>query len=421
MEQGNTSGASSSVSPALPKSMTPEDLLDAYDAEVVEAKEEVDAEVSKQAQVAEELPKKIAANNIVKKLNSKEQIDEDFVTPEPEAVADGEKKAEEAAADEEVPAYKAKFGEEEFEVPEDAVIPTEINGKKIDIIVKDAIKAVLHQEKWNRELDRRISVVSDREKRFAKERNDIQSRLKQVTELAEQGDHILGIRLLAEMSGKDPIAYEKEVLGTLGKLTEVYSNMSEDQRAAYFASRKAEYLEKKLNESREQTKLTEGKEELRGHVKKLTEQVGITEEVFIENYKELSKLIKDGIAPNDTSPEAVIEHYQLSQHVQKVGKAIGNVNKALAQDPEFVDDLINETRSNLNFTVEDIEKIIRDVLSVDSKSVENLNRKVQKAQVHGGPRAQSGQASSEKKQVEVREDDELYEHFFGKAKLSPRR
>ncbi|TXH42151.1 MAG: hypothetical protein E6Q97_36225 [Desulfurellales bacterium] len=418
MEQANTSGASSSVVTPLPKTTTADDLLAMYDAEVSDEAKEVDGEAAKQAKIAEELPKKIAANNIAKKLEAKSE-DSGAELEEPKGdLPEGEKGEAEDEAEEDIKAYKAKFEDEEFEVPEDAVIPAELNGKTINVKVKDAVQALVNQEKWNRELDRRLSVVSDREKRFGKERDDIQNRLKQVVELAQQGDHVMGIRVLAEMAGKDPVEYEKEVLGTLDKLMNVYSTMTEDQKAAYFASRKAEYLEKKLKERDSEVQFSASKEQLRAEVDSLRKEHKLSEEEFMGYYKELIQL---GFTPQEATPNAVVEHHYLSKHVQKVGQAISKVNKALAQNSDFVNDLIAETKSNRDYTVEDIEKIIRDVLSIDSKSIENLNRKVQKAQVHGGPRAQSGQASSEKKQAEVREDDELYEHFFGKAKVSARR
>ena len=145
----------------------------------------------------------------------------------------------------------------------------------------------------------------------------------------------------------------------------------------------------------------------------------LTEEQFVDYVKDL--VHNYNVDPKDLTPNDVITHHKEIKHAEKVGRAIGKIDPKLAQDASLVEELILNTKDNPEFTEDDIATIVEKIISVDTKSVENLKRKVEKANSNGF-RAQPPKASSGKEDAKERNlEDEAYDFFFGKAKLSPRR
>ncbi len=397
------------------------DLLEMYAEEEAAKQSEVAEEVEKQAAVAAELPKKLIANKLAKKLTDKQLKEHNETRSEELSETEGQGQEEEKVEVPDVPirSFKAKHGETEIEVPEEAVISQEINGRPLQVKVKDALKSYIGQEKWNRELDRRINYVTNREKTVDTTVNTIRTKFKEMAELSSQGDHLGALKVLAEVSGKDPVEYEKSFLQTLDKVNQVYAGMTPEQRDAYFANRKAENLAKKNKELEDKHKEIQTQSEVHRKVLTLCEENGMSEKDFADSFSSLTEL---GYDPKTLSAEQVVVHYQDVNHARKVGSAIGLVDPNLAEDEFLVGELIKDTRNNPELTEEDIAKIVRDVVGVDSQSVQNLNRKVEKANKNG-LRAQATQGSSNGKKVQKEEDSYLsfFEEEFGKRPVVTRR
>ena len=418
-ETGSVGAGQPSVAAPLGKSTTPEDLLAMYDEEIQTKEEDISKEVDKQAEVADRLPKKIASNTLAKKINEKAgqtassdtnlQEDSQESTKSEDGSEDTEGEATGAPK-----SLKAKFGDAELDIPEEAEVLLPINGKDVPVKVGEARKAFTKIEARARELDQGFSRIDKREKSLQSEYTTIQDKFKTISELASKGDHIAAIRFLAEMSGKDPIEYEKQVMQSLDQMSNVFNKMNQEQRDLFFAKRKNEYLEKKFNESSEKAKWHEQKSELEVKVDTLSSEHGLTKSKFFDLYKDLveSKAFE---SPEAIQPEDVIAYHKNLQHVEKVDLAIKSVNPKLAQDPEIFDEIIKLTISHPEYTKEDIAKIVKDALGSNlvTSSVENLNRKVQKAN-STGHRAQSTKVSSKKEGDENAVDAELDDYFFGK-------
>ena len=433
MENQSTSSSPSVVTP-LPKATTPDDLLAMYDEEVVETKEEVSKEVEKQAKVAEELPKKILSNKLVKSLEQKEQSTvpqpEDETSEEDEGGDESEEGSEEASEEDqeteevksEVKAFKAKHGEEELDIPEEAVIPVKVNGKDVNLKVKDAVQAFVRQDEFNRKMDSRVSSVVHREKKLEQELGTIKERAEGVIRLAAQGDFIPGVRALAKMVGltqhSEVVQLEKAMMENLDSIRKVWTEMTPEQRDAYLANRRAEEANKELQATRESTQRQQSETQLQQKVQTLMQQSGVTEEIFWGHFKTLvENAVGEGqlfAKPDDIRPEDVITYHKQVELVRKVDTALKKVNPALLEQP-IADEVINLVAGHDEFTVEDIEQIVRDALGAPSKTVENLNRKVEQANSRG-LRTQLKQVSSTKK-ADTQTDDEMYEHFFGRRQV----
>ncbi len=399
----------SSVVAPPPRQTSADDLLSMYDEEVATKEAEINDEVEKQAEVAERLPKKIVTKALEKKINEREETE---ALPSDNSLDNKEKEGEESQESEKpeltFKSIKAKHGDSDLDIPEEAQVTLNINGKDVSVKVKDALDVYQGLESRTRKLDQKTSWVDNREKKLQAEYKTVQDRFQVVSELAAQGDHVLAIRTLAEMAGKDPVEYEKSVLETLHKVVETFSNMTDEQKRAYFAERKNEFLQKKLEETKTKTTYDQKLQELQFKVDSFSKELGLSKDDFFSFYKELAEA---NVFPSaeEIQPEQVVEYVQAIRHVKKVDSAIKQVNPELLKDERFVDWIIQSTKDEADWSASDIAKIVKDALGPDSASIESLNRKVQKAN-STGHRAQSTQVSSKKENSEV--DDELYSFFI---------
>lgn len=318
-----------------------------------------------------------------------------------------EPKAEEPKAEEaKEPEQKAEPAKEpeQKEVPDAAIeetaIKRAINGKEVEFKVKDAIQAYVKQEEFNRNMDRRLTHVSQREKRFLDEQTKFKSVIDKVIEVTQGGDFIGGVRALAKLaagnSKADVVEFEKKYFAQLDKVRDVYSKMTPEQQEAYFAKRAAAEAQERASRLEDEKSAQVEISQLQAKVNKLTSDYGIPEAEFWKNYKALeSSQVGEGkafAAPNDIKPEDVISFSLRVRHEEKVlqaGEKIG------VTDDAVLDEVVRLTLARPDLSVDDIAKIIEDAglaKTAKPQAVENLNRKAEKSN------ARFNQASSTKKE-----------------------
>lgn len=422
---GNSTNHSSSIVIPLAKKTTPEDLLSIYEQEDAQESEEISREAEKQAKIQEEVPKKLLANQLVKNLEKAEKEETQLAEQKEDDLH--QEKEEEVAPAPEVKAFKAKHGDVELEIPEEAVIPVKVNNKDVSLKVKDAVAAYVRQDEFNRNMDRRVGAVTQKERRFEQELNSIKSKAESVVKLAAQGDFFPGVRALANMAGitshSDVVELEKVMLDNLEDLRKVWSDMNPEQRNAYLANRRAEEAQKELERERNKSKKVETESQLNSEIKQAISQAGIDENSFWSLFKELvDNAVGEGKTfsdPREITPTDVVNFHRQVEVVSKVEQALNMVEPELVNQP-IADEVIKMVLANDDdMSVEDIVHVVREARNAPSKTVENLNRKVEQANSRG-LRTQLKQVSSAKKAEEKQVDDEMYEHFFGRRGLSSR-
>jgi hypothetical protein len=407
----------------VPRQTTADDLLDMYAQEEAEQSKEIDTEAEKQARIAEEVPKKMAARQLAKNLDQDGQNydegEDDGSLQESSEESSEEDSEESQQKDQEVAvkAIKAKLGEEEVDLPEEAEITEKIGNKEVTFKVKDAIKAYTRQEEFNRNMDRRVSEISSRERNLQSKFDEVKIKAGKIAQLAQQGEWIPVVKALAKMavgdSGQDPVEYEKACLESLGEVYKVFTGMTKEQRDVYFAKRRAEAAEDKARQLETRTQRSEATRALEQEIETLRSQHGIPQQKFWQLYETLVKnQVGEGkrfSAPEEVEPEHVIEFHSDVQHIGKIHEAAEAVSPALSEDADFCMEVFRLTKDHPEFTSEDLQQIIRDALKQPNKSIENLNRKVAHAQSKGMA-AQFKQASSTGQKDAI--DEELEEFFF---------
>lgn len=354
--EGSTANISSSTTQTVPKATSADDLLEMYEAE------DAKTEATKSSET-----KNLTVNDAIK-ASEKPAFDSDSSLEDKEK--SGEAKPE---VEDKTPKLKAKHGDVELDIPEDAVLEAEVDGKKVPFKVKDALRAVAAQAEFNRAADRRLSYIATREQKFVGEFTKAQDTFKNIADLAAQGDHLAGLRLLAEFAGKDPVAYERETLENLDRAAQTLKQMTPEQRESFYAKRKAEFLENKLNTVEKERAFSLEVQQLQQKVLHLSKENGIDVKEFYEYAADLkeSGVFKD---PNDITPEHVLQYHQDVAHIRKVDEAIRGAAPGMVNNEQFQDYIFKLTRQE-GWSTEDIKDVVRRAIRPNEQLVENLKPK----------------------------------------------
>jgi len=360
------------------------------------------------------------SNQVSQPLNTSKPYDDDMFesyTAEPEVEAEKPKseavseKVKEEEASEEVPAEtpqvpKATKNDKVIDGLEELPIKRLINGKEVEFKIKDAIQSHIKQEEFNRNMDRRITEISRREKAWQTGQADFKGKISEIIEATQSGDFVTGIRALAKLakgsSDLDVTQFEKMYFEQLEGIRDVYTKMTPEQRDAYFAKRSAAEAKAEAERLRGEKALTEAQSQLQEQVDALQKQHGLPPEEFWGSYKYLSenqvgegKLFKTS---DEITPEKVVTHSLSTRHWEKVFKA---GESAGITDEAILDEVGRITESRQDLTVEDIVKLIKNAGLASPSVVENLNRKA------GQPRFNSTASSTKKENVKGIDKEDL--------------
>jgi hypothetical protein len=274
-----------------------------------------------------------------------------------------------------------------------------INGKEVEFKIKDAVQAYVKQEEFNRNMDRRITHISQREKRWEQGQAEFKEKVSKVIESAQSGDFTSGIRALAKMavgnSDADATEFERRYFEQLEKVRDVYGKMSPEQRDAYFAKRALEDARARAKELETEKELSTQKATIQQQVETLQKQYSIDSKEFWENYKILeSSQVGEGkpfSSVADITPEHVAQFSLDVRHEEKVLEA---GKRAGVEDEAILEEVSRITAGQADLSVDDVVSILEKsgVAKVATpKQVENLNRKAEKSN------ARFTQANSTKK------------------------
>lgn len=335
-------------------------------------------------------------------------------TEDKEAESD-EVKSEEADA-------KSKKGDQVDDGFEKVLVKKLINGKEVEFTVKQGIDAFVKQEEFNRNMDKRLAHVDNREKqvksreqRWTDDQTSFKSKVDKVIDVAQKGDFITSIRALAKLaagdSGLDVVQFEKSYFEQLDKVRDLYAKMTPEQREAYFAKRSAAEAQAKAKKLEEKDEFRSSKDELITKVSTLQKDYQVPDNEFWMHYGKIAENLtgegKPFKTPNDIEPEDVIRYALTVRHHAKIFEAGERLG---VTDDEVLDEVSRVTAAEPDLSIEDIMQVIKDAglasKVADSKAVENLNRKAAKAN-HSRPNSTASSAKKTNGKVEGLDDEDL--------------
>ena len=380
-----------------PKSTSPEDLLDMYEAETP----------------------------ATPSSNGTSETKSDSPLPERETPS-GDTKKEETSPKEEttqiiakteepkIPSIKGKLGEKEVEIPEEAEITQKINGKDVTFKVKDALETFAKREEAFRTIDRRTSIVDRREKQLQGEYDSLKGRADKVIQAALTGDLMSCIRDLARLAAGNSqlnvVEFEKKYLDQIEQFRAPYSQMTPEQREKFFAERKAKVFEDELKRRTEEDTKREALGTLQAQIDSAIETNGLTKDEFWGAFKQLAdtEVGPDRLfnSPNEITPENVVDQIAYNNFAKRLFAACekNGVSDRFEELFDIYSDNEELSPKDLktiwNAPQDKLEIAIKEASLTNSTSrqvVEDLNRRVAK----NGNKAQFTQASSTKKNGKI--------------------
>lgn len=196
---------------------------------------------------------------------------------------------------------KAKHGEKEIEIPEDAAFTVKVNGQEVDVSLNELMQNYSGKVAW----DKKFSEVDRKDKEYSRKFNEIEGKVKAIF---EEKDPEMRFLRMAQFAGQDPVQVRAKFLEDNINLLEKYYAMSEDERKAdalEFENRiLKQQREAQQREAQEQAVL----QELDSKVKKVLASHKVSKEEFVDRYDVLSELVSKGqLSKDQLTPEFVAE------------------------------------------------------------------------------------------------------------------
>jgi hypothetical protein len=394
-------------------------LLDAYD-EVDNAETNIiENAADKAVKVNEVAAKKAAAKEVVKSLESKGDGEDSE-----ESGADGAKETVPGDGDSGDTAQEiveAFINGEKVDIPRKAEFEIEVDGKMTKVSLEEAIQARVGQDKFNRSIEQRLSYANQRELRVDNKVSNILNKAQEVVEVAKTGDPLPALRALARMVAAgnevEAVEIERQFLEKMETVTNVWTRMNPEQRKAYFAEQRAKAAEEKASRLENDVVTTNNVRQAHVEVQNICKEIGLEVGEFQSLYHEF--IIPNLVGPGkefesveQIGPREVAQVHIKYSSLQKVNEAAAEVSPELSKDSEFMEELFRQAVQNPSWQKEDIKYIIAQITNTPSKSVQNLNRKVERAKTQ---RLNSSlkQGSAARKGENV--DEAEYEAWFGNA------
>lgn len=327
-------------------------------------------------------------DDMLEAYESQEQSEQGESQPEPKTEPIPEKAEEDPAKTEEIPPGEKK-GDKVEDNFEQVKITKEINGKQVEFSVAEAIKSHMERETFNRDMDRRVTAVTKKERAYQEDQAKLKGKVDKVFEnLRTPGGFVNGVRALAKLAtGDDPnfnaVEFEKSYFKNLDEVAKI-NKLPPEQQEAYWAKREADDAKREAARLRNENQKREDTQSLQMTVQQAQQQYGVPSQEFWETYKYLQDNAtgegKKFTTKEDIQIENVIQHAYAVRHETKVIEA----GKKLGIDSDDVLDRISRytINSEVDLSIEDIVQIVKDsgiAQQASPEAVENLNRKAAKS------------------------------------------
>lgn len=394
------------------KSTSADDLLKIYEAEEANAANSAGKKADEEIKVKEEIAKKETANEIVKKL---EESDYEELQEKKEEVE------EEASGEEVSEGFKALVDGKETSLPENAEFQIEMNGKEMKFNLKDALEAKLGQEDFNRNMDTRLNYLASEKRKFQADKERAVRGISDVVKKAQEtGDpmdmfagfiRVLNPNITPEAMADAQLSLMKEIQRQAG----VPNAWSEEEAKQFKLNTVNKQYRVREEHRSKQEQLDAGDRALQGEIHQRSQELGITPVQFAELFHLLAEH-ETGEGKMFASPDQITPQDVANAHIhistsKAVKAAFMKVDKELLNQKDIVNLVFDEVL-NEGFSVDEIAEIIRAVQKNSSESVQNLNRKVEKAKSKA-LNSQIRAASATKKEGGSKKLDEDEEFFLG--------
>ena len=347
------------------------DDLDAVSSKKPEKKAESSEKKQDKSEEKPEKSKDLSSDD--KKSAKKEEKPE----PKKEKADDSKEESEEAEIKKEierqVKKLKAKIGDSDLEIDEDALFDVKVSGKSERAALKDLINNYSGKVSW----DKKFSELGNERNQFYKARDMANEKLKGIF---EEQDPEMKLFKLAELTGKDPVEFYKGWHESSIKMLEDYYSMNEDQRRAKLLEAENKFHKSKADKLESERKQEIERAQFQQKVSQLKAEAKVSDDEFEQSAAALKDIYKNpeevkalGL-PEQFSPEAVIVAIQKDKiygSAASTAKELG-IELAPAKLLEFTDKAMVA-----GFTAEEIPQMVKEIFGHLSQQ-SRVQKKVEK-------------------------------------------
>ena len=298
----------------------------------------------------------------------RQALDED---PKP-GDAEKETPVEEEKSDTKVKGFKAKRGEEEFELTGDETIQMKVAGNIEEVSLNDLKNNYAGKVGWDKkftELDKKHKLDLQKIK---EERDSLYQPLRKFEELVSKGQAGDALLHLVDFVGQDSYAFRKNLIDALTPVVRERLEMSPEQLEAHEYKLEVEHLRQKEKSALERSKREQSNKELAQRTAKVQETYSISEEDFREHanvYKEY--LHKEGkLTKENFTPEAVGRFYQATKNSEKLYRVIDQIDKGLYSDQKMISDAMELLFEAPQLSDDELKNLILEYKGVNQKLID---------------------------------------------------
>ena len=152
------------------------------------------------------------------------------ISDEPVKVSSGNaqdeaKEANEQIEEQLVNMLKARHGEKEYEIAEDALFSVKVDGEELDVSLNDLRNNFSGKTSW----DKKFSELDTERKAYLEDRQNVEKYVNEFAERAASGDKMAAMELLATISGQDALQFRRDLRTQVMEELMTRQGMNQDQ------------------------------------------------------------------------------------------------------------------------------------------------------------------------------------------------
>lgn len=294
--------------------------------------------------------------------------------------AEEEKKAEEP--EKKVRIFKAKVGESEVEIPEDAEFEIKVDGKMVKAKFADLQKhysGTVSIEKKYETFKKEQDSLKTAQQQLDIEKESLNGVLNSVFEFGKQRDPVKFIQKIVEFSDMDPAEFEVNLLDSLTPIVQNWAALSPEEKNLLVLQRKSKIQSEKLSKYEQEKQTTTAQREMEQKLVQLCQTENISEQEFVDNFNELARLKEGGhLQIAKIEPQHVVEYTKVRQAQSRVNLALEKVDASLIENRDVVSFLISEVRKEPDMSEADLDEIVQGAFGKGKKAKveDRLNKKL---------------------------------------------
>lgn len=266
----------------------------------------------------------------------------------------------------------------EFDIPDDAIVEKQIDGKLHRISLKEALNVAAGEITVTQRLSK-VGSFYEETKKFrasldAKEK-EYSERDEKILKFIDEQRPDMALIYLAEQAGTSPVVLYKKLLANLSLAVKNFEGKSPEQIDNWFLNLDSKWHKERDDEREKKEKKEAGYQTFLSSVSKLRESVGVSEDEFAAAVDDLTKSNKLSQGNPEAAAREAINRALHTKHIGMIERAVKGVNPKLLKNEKLLR-AVYEITDPVKFSEKDIAAIVRDALGEKvSRVASNLSKK----------------------------------------------